>query len=245
MRFRLLGHRGLAGHGLREVREQAQVVGEDLRAEAHCISCGDGGVRPDFQRQLVIVCHVAYTGVFYGVVHLVDGRIDRIHGDGADGHVGRLVLIGRDVSAAMAQRDLHIEAGVGAKRADVLLGVEDLNLAVGLDVAGGDFALARGVNIDGLGALAVELRNDLLHVQHDLRDVFLDAGDRGELVLHARDLDGGRGGAGQRGKKNSAQGVAERGAVSPFQRLYDIFAVGDVFLGIDTLDTRLFNFYHE
>ena len=91
----------------------------------------------------------------------------------------------------------------------------------------------------------MELRNDLLHVQHDLRDVFLDARNRGELVLHARDLDGGRGGAGQRGKKNSAQGVAERGAVSPFQRLYDIFAVGDVFLGIDTLDTRLFNFYHE
>ena len=145
----------------------------------------------------------------------------------------------------MAQRDLHVEACVGAKRADVLLGVEDLNLAVGLDVAGGDFALARGVNIDGLGALAVELRNDLLHVQHDLRDVFLDAGDRGELVLHARDLDGGRGGAGQRGKKNSAQGVAERGAVSPLQRLYDILTVGDVVLGIDTLDTRLFNFYHE
>ena len=51
-------------------------------------TCGDGGVRPDFQRQLVIVCHVAYTGVFYGVVHLVDGRIDRIHGDGADAHAG-------------------------------------------------------------------------------------------------------------------------------------------------------------
>ena len=34
-------------------------------------------------------------------------------------------------------------------------------------------------------------------------------------------------------------------SVVPFQRLYDIFAVGDVFLGIDTLDTRLFNFYHE
>jgi hypothetical protein len=64
-------------------------------------------------------------------------------------------------------------------------------------------------------------------------------------VENARDLDGGRGGAGQRGKKNSAQGVAERGAVSPLQRLYDILTVGDVILGIDTLDTRLFNFYHE
>ncbi len=53
VRFRLLGHRGLAGHGLGEIREQAQVVGEDLRAEADGISCRDGRVRPDFQCQLV------------------------------------------------------------------------------------------------------------------------------------------------------------------------------------------------
>ena len=87
--------------GITAVSYTHLVVGEDLRAEAHSISCGDGGGRPDFQRQLVLVCHVAYTGVFYGVVHLVDGRIDRIHGDSADGHVGRLVLIGRDVSCLL------------------------------------------------------------------------------------------------------------------------------------------------
>ncbi len=68
---------------------------------------------------------------------------------------------------------------------------------VGLDVAGGDFALACGLDIDGLGAVAVEAGDDALHVQHDLRDVLLDAGDGGKLMLHTGDLDGGAGSAGQ------------------------------------------------
>ena len=81
--------------------------------------------------------------------------------------------------------------------ANVQLGVEDLDLAVCLDVAGRDFTLACRFDIDGLRAVAVQARDDPLHIQHDLRDVFLDAGDRRKLVLHAGDPDGRRGSAGQ------------------------------------------------
>ena len=127
----------------------------------------------------------------------------------------------------------------------MLIGIEDLDLAVRLDIAGCDFALAGCVNEDGLCALAMQSRDDLLYIQNDLRHVFLDAGNRGELVLHTRDLDRGRGCAGQGGKKNPAQRVAEGGAVTSFQRLDDVFAVGAILRGIHTLNTRLFNFYHE
>ena len=245
MRLRLFRHRRLVCHGIGKIREQAQMVGQNLCTEADRISCGDGRIGPDFERKLVIVCHVAHTGVLHGVVHLVDRRVNRIDGNRSDGHVGRLVLIGRDVSAAVAQRDFHVEGGVGTQRADMKVRIENLDLAVCLDVAGGDFTFAGGVDEDGLRALAVQSGNDLLYIQNDLRNVFLDAGNRGELVLHTRDLDRGRGCAGQGGKKNPAQRVAEGGAVASFQRFDDIFAVGAILRGIHTLNTRLFNFYHE
>ena len=145
----------------------------------------------------------------------------------------------------MVHGDLHVEGGIGTQRADVQIRIEDLHFAVGLDVASSHFTFTGRVDIDGLCALAVQSCDDLLHIQHDLRDVFLDARDRGELMLDARDLDRGRGRAGQRGKQDPSEAVAEGGTVAPFQRLDDIFAVGTVFRRIDTLDTRLFNFYHE
>ena len=221
------------------------MVGKDLRAEADRIPCGDGRVSPDLQRQFVIVGHVAHTGVLHGVIHLVDRRVDRVHGDRSDRHVRRLVLVGRHISAAMAQSDLHIEGRVGAEGADVQLGVEDLNFSVRLDVAGSHFPFAGGVDENGLGALAMQSCDDLLDIQNDLSDVFLDAGDRGKLVLDACDLDGGRSRAGQRGQKHSSEAVAEGRTIAPFERLHDILTVGAVLGRIDTLNARLFNFYHE
>lgn len=153
MRFRLFGHRRLAGDRLGEVGEQAQMVGKDLRAETDRISCGDGRIGPDFQGQLIIVCHVAHARVFHGVVHLVNRRVDGIDGDRADGQVGCLVLVGRDVSAPMVHGDLHVEGGIGTQRADVQIRIEDLHFSIGLDVACSDLLLADRFNINGLFAL--------------------------------------------------------------------------------------------
>ena len=63
--------------------------------------------------------------------------------------------------------------------------IETLDLAVCLDVAGGDFTFAGGVDEDGLRALAVQSGNDLLYIQNDLRNVLLNAGDCGKLVFYA------------------------------------------------------------
>ena len=81
----------------------------------------------------------------------------------------------------------------GPRLGDVQFGVEDLNLGVCLDVTGGDFTLACRFDIDGLRSVAMQACNDTLHIQHDLRDVFLDTGDRRKLVLHTGDPDGRRG----------------------------------------------------
>ena len=157
----------------------------------------DGLVGPDLDGQLVEVRLVAHTGVLDSVVDLQDRRVDAVHRDGADDLLCALVLVRRDVASAVGERDLHGERTVRAEAGDVQLGVEDLDLTVCLDVAGSDFTLACRFNINGLRAVAVQARDDALHVQHDLRDVFLDAGNRRKLVLHAGDPDGRRGSAGQ------------------------------------------------
>ena len=91
----------------------------------------------------------------------------------------------------------------------------------------------------------MELGEQALHIQDDLRHVFLDTWDGGELMLHAGDLDGGRGRAGQRGKHNAAKRIAQSGAVAALQRLHDILAVSHIAGSFNALDLRLFDFNHQ
>ena len=88
------------------------------------------------------------------------------------------------------------------------MGCSGLRISVRLDVPGGDHALAGGLDIDGLGALAVELGDDPLDVQDDLSDVLLDTGDGAELMLDTCDLDAGDCRAGERGQEDPAKRVA-------------------------------------
>ena len=144
----------------------------------------------------------------------------------------------------MVEDELHIQRAVRAESGDGLLGVEYLHLRVRLDVAGGDNALACGLDIDGLGSGAVEAGDDALHVEHDLRDVLLDAGDGGKLMLHTGYLDAGAGSAGERREKYPAKRVTKCCAVAALQRFDNILAVGTLSGSLDALDTRLFNFDH-
>ena len=193
----LLHHRAAVADRVRQIGEEREEIAQDLGAEAQRVARRDGLVGPDLDGQLVKVRLVAHTGVLDSVVDLQDRRVDAVHRDGPDDLLRTLVLVRRDVASAVGERDLHGERAVRAEAGNVQLGVEDLDLAVCLDVAGSDFTLACRFDIDGLGTVAVQARDDALHIQHDLRDVFLDAGDRRKLVLHTGDPDGRRGRAGQ------------------------------------------------
>ena len=72
-----------------------------------------------------------------------------------------------------------------------------------------------------LDAVALHLDRDVLDVEHDVDDVLADAGNRGELVQHAVDVDRGDRGALQRGEQHAAQRVAERLAEAALERLGD------------------------
>src|SRR5699024_1071587 len=124
------------------------------------------------------------------------------------------------------QRDLHAQARIAHQGGDVQVGIEDLDLAVRVDVTSLDLTLAGCLDVDRLRSVAVQLGDDALDVQHDLGHVFLDARDGGELMLYARDLDAGRCRTGQRGQQDAAQGGAQSGAIATLEGLHNEFTVG-------------------
>ena len=74
-----------------------------------------------------------------------------------------------------------------------------------------------------LGDVIVQSREDkALHVQHDVGDVLDNALSRGELMLHALDLDGGRFRAVKRGEQHATQAVAKSMAVTALERLDNV-----------------------
>jgi hypothetical protein len=65
---------------------------------------------------------------------------------------------------------------------DDQVGIHDLDLLVTNDVTRGDNTFAGGVDVDDLGAIAIQLCGQSLEVQDDLSDIFLDTGDGRKLV---------------------------------------------------------------
>ena len=221
------------------------MVAQDLGAQRHRIARGDGGIRPDLQRQLVVVAGCAHTGALHRVVDLINGGVDAVDGDHADdAGTLRLVLVGGDVAAAVAQGDLHAQSGAHVQRGDVQLRIEHLHLAVALDVACGDFAGADRLDEHGLDSVTVQLCQQILHVQNDLCHVFLHTGNGGELVLDTGNFDAGGSGSGKAGQQDTPQGVAQSRSVSALQGFDHIFSIGSVAGCFDTLDLGLLNFDH-
>ena len=148
--------------------------------------------RQDLQRQLVEVAEVADTGLLHRVVDLVHGGVDGVDGDHTD-HAGpqSLVAVSGDVATAVAQGDLHAQGGTHIQRCNVQLRIQHLHLAIGLDVAGRHLAGAGRLDKDGLGALAMQLGQQVLDVQNDLRHVLFHTGNGGKLMKNPVDLDGG------------------------------------------------------
>ena len=88
----------------------------------------------------VKVRHVAHAGVLHGVVHLIHRGVDGVHGDDADDALLGLVPVGGHVAPAVVEGDLHVQRCAAAQGGDVQVRIEDLHLAVALDVSGSHLA---------------------------------------------------------------------------------------------------------
>ena len=152
---------------------------------------------------------------------MLDRRVEAVDRDQPDRRVLGPVALGRHVALAGVDGELHADLGTLVERADDVVGVEDLDVADGLDVAGRDRARTLLAHDHALRAIAFHLDGDFLDVEDDVGHVLAHAGDRGEFVQHAVDLHRGDGGALQRRQQHAAQRIAEGQAEAALERLGD------------------------
>ena len=146
---------------------------------------------------------------------------------------------GRLVADAVRDLEAHVQRDVLGQMADHVVRIDDLDRVIDLDVAGGDDALALLAERKRGLVAAVHADGDVLEVQQNLDDVFLQAFERGVLVQHAVDLDFGDRAAGNRRQQHAAQRVAQRMAETAFQRFDDdLRAIGADALHLDAARTQ-------
>ncbi len=129
------------------------------------------------------------------------------------------VLVGRHVAAAALHPHFHVQLAALGHRRDVRVRLEDLDVGVGLDVAGAHFAGLVDADDQRLRVIAVQLQRNLLEVEDDVGRVFDHARNRRELVEHAVDLDRGDRRAFNRRQQDAPKRVADRRPESAFERL--------------------------
>lgn len=112
-----------------------------------------------------------------------DGREKRaIDGDDADSLIFLLVALARAIAAAGLDFDVGFKGLLAVERADELVGVDDLDVGVGLDVGGSDGTLAIDLEVEFHRLAFFGDDQDLLQVEDDVRDILDHAIHRLELV---------------------------------------------------------------
>jgi len=87
-------------------------------------------------------------------------------------------------------REFHADLGALVQRAEHEVGVKHDDIADGLNVTCSHSARALLLHDHALWAFALHLDRDVFDVEHDIGDILAYAGDRGEFVQHAVDVDG-------------------------------------------------------
>src|ERR1035437_7987762 len=169
---------------LLEVDEDVHVVLEQLGGQADGVGGQHGPVGPHFKSQLVIVGDLAQAGGFHHIVDAAHRRVDRVHGNKANAQIGVEVLVGGDIAASALEAHLHVQLAAFGNGGNIDVLVQDLDVAVSLDHAGGDHAGLVGAQIERLRTLARELEGNLLEVQDDVGGILDHAADGLELVEH-------------------------------------------------------------
>ena len=123
--------------------EDIEVVAKDGGGLKQRVVRRDATVGPDVEDQLVVIGALADTRVLHRVLDAGDRREDRVDGDHADRLVGMLVFVAGGEAAADLDLELGIELLLSVERADVLIGIDDLDALDALDVAGGHGAFLR------------------------------------------------------------------------------------------------------
>ena len=127
-------------------------------------------------------------------------------------------MLGRAVTHADLDRQVHLDGPrVAVQREQHELRVDDLHVRGLGDVRSGHRPRPALHQLEGDRVVREGAQPQLLGVEHDLGDVFLDVLDGAELVEHAGHLDRGDGGSFEGVEQDAAQGVPQGHAVAGAQ----------------------------
>ena len=129
--------------------------------------------------------------------------------------------LGGHVAAAALDDELDLELALVVEGGDVHLGVVHRHAGRRDDVTRGDLTGALLAQVHGDRLVLLRGHDETLEVQDDVGDVFLDAGDGGELVQHTVDANAGDRSAGDRRQQCAPKRIAKGVTESGLQRLDD------------------------
>src|ERR1035437_1278098 len=204
-----------------ELAGQAEELDQGLPGGRHGVTGSTRALGLHVNDELVEVGALLDSRGLDLVGHGQYGRVDRVDRDATDLGVTGLVLLGGDVAATAFDGQLHLELALAVQGRDVEVRVVHLDTCRRRDVRGGNRtrALLAQVHHDRLVVLAGD--DQTLDVQDDLGDVFLDTGDRRELMQHAVDTQARHGRTGDAREQSATKGVAEGVAEAGFEGLDD------------------------
>ena len=233
-----------------DLGEPPELAHQDLGRLAEGRLRGRRAVGLDLDRKLVVVRHLADAGLLDLVVHAAHRGEDGVHRHHADRHL--LGVLGGPIAHAGLDRQVHLDrSGIGVEREEDEVGIHDLDVGGLADIGGGDRPGTTLHELQRDGVARERAEAQLLDVQDDLGDVFLDVLERAELVEDAVDLDAGDGGPLQGTQEDATQAVAERHAVPLLERGH--LEAAQVALRVHLFDVRIgrlwqlwgFKFDHE
>ena len=88
------------------------MLAENLCRKAKGLIGSQRSVGIYLQGQLVIVCHLTYTGILHIHVDALHRCIDGIHGDHSDREIIALIPVRTDIAASVGNGKLHVEPAV-------------------------------------------------------------------------------------------------------------------------------------
>ena len=150
-------------------------------AEASDFTRRDRTVGLDVENKTVVVGALLDASWLDGEGNTANRRVNRVDRDDANGRT-LLVAVCRNIPTTTANRDVGSETALVVHCGENEFGVENLNVGAELNVGSSNNAGAGLVDADGDGLFGLAGDDDVLEVQDDIGDVFLDAGKRCEFV---------------------------------------------------------------
>ena len=112
---------------------------EYLSSKADCLVRTQGSIGPYVQCQFIIIGNLTYTGILHLQVDTLNGSVDRIYSNNADGHIICFAFLSTYIATAFGDSQLHVQLAVSSaiQGSNHLIRIHNLDILISLYVSSG------------------------------------------------------------------------------------------------------------